>query len=336
MPFPTVLLVGKRFSGKSITSVSIAAAFDIPRWAVWAGTRDTASYWSEHFESSACVKNPDAKGKDYLIKIIRYQQRKGYLYKEVLKQDFPRKYRIGLVFDDVTSKREFRKGEILEDLFSNGRHYHAVIIISAQYPKQLPPAVRLNTDYLFIMHNPKQTLHILWEEFVEEPEEVSVFVDLVRNVTGLKDEQGHDLYCALVYDNVKKTSKLDEIFKIYRNEGMEQIDKILLGDKSWREFMKTHYKDKEYDQEKREYRKQERVKRIQEYRDRQMQRRMAGIDIGASADYFSDESDNEVEDKHANHNSVTLHGKRGSSTQLIMNLKCVIVFLTNSSLRLRP
>lgn len=320
VPFPTILLVGKRFSGKSYTSVSIAAKFDVPRWAAWCGTKDTEDFWAERFESNATVKGPDEKGKSYLINVIRYQQRKGRLYKKILKQPFPRKFTVGLIFDDVTAKRQFRKGEILEDLFSNGRHYHAVIIISAQYLKQLPPAVRLNTDYMFMMHNTKRTIKVLYEDYVEEPDEFGMFLDLIRSVTGQKDPQGNDLYNALVYDNVKKTQKLEEIFKIYRNEGEKYLDDIKLGDQGWREYNKAHYKDEDYELQLREHRKQQRMMRLQQYREQQILRRNQPNSFmnplgQADLDYY-DDTDSEDEDEKSHHDTVTLQHKGGSSTKI--------------------
>lgn len=321
VPFPTILLVGKRFSGKSYTSVSIAAKFEVPRWAAWCGTKDTEDFWAERFDSNATVKGPDEKGKTYLINVIRYQQRKGRLYKKILKQPFPRKFTVGLVFDDVTSKREFRKGEILEDLFSNGRHYHAVIVISAQYLKQLPPAVRLNTDYMFMMHNTKRTIKVLYEDYVEEPDEFGMFLDLIRSVTGQKDSQGIDLYNALVYDNVNKTQKLEEIFKIYRNEGEKYLDDVKLGDQSWREYNKAHYKDEDHELQLREHRKQQRMYRLRQYREQQMirQTQPSTFDsaLGPGDVDFYDDTDSEDEKEQASrHDTVTLQHRSGSAVKI--------------------
>ena len=310
VPAPTILLVGKRFSGKSYTSVSIAHKFKTPRWAAFCGTKDTEDFWTEKFESSASVRGPDERGKHYLIKLIKYQQRKSRLYSKVLKEPFPLQYQIGLIFDDVTAKREFRKGEMLEDLFSNGRHYHAVIIISCQYLKQLPPAVRLNTDYMFLMHNTKRTCKVLYEDYVENPETFAGFLDLLRTVTGQTDAAGKDLFNSLVYDNVVKSAKLNEMFKIYRNEGLKAINEMKIGSEEWREYNKTHYKDKDQEMQMREYRKRKRLLRIQEYRKQQMLKRMdPSAFVSNDLDYFSDsDSDEEC------HDSVYLGRKNGPKT----------------------
>lgn len=319
VPFPTILLVGKRFSGKSYTSVSIAAKFDVPRWAAWCGTKDTEDFWAERFESNATVKGPDEHGRTYLNHVIKYQQRKGRLYKKILKQPFPRKFTMGLIFDDVTAKRQFRKGEILEDLFSNGRHYHLVIIISAQYLKQLPPAVRLNTDYMFITHNTKRTLKIMYEEYVEAPDEFGMFLDLVRSVTGQRDDQGKDLYNALVYDNVIKSQKLEDVFRIYRNEGEKYLDNVKIGDEAWREYNKAHFKDEDYEIQVREYRKQQRILRLEQHRQRQMERRANPLGYSsafgqADLDFYDDtDSEDETDSKH---DTVTLTHRSGPALKV--------------------
>jgi len=319
VPCPTILLVGKRFSGKSYTSVSIAEKFKVPRFCAFCGTKDTEDFWAEKFESSASVRGPDDAGKSYLITVIKYQQRKARLYKKVLKKPFPMQYMIGMIFDDITSKREFRKGEMLEDLFSNGRHYKAVIIISCQYLKQLPPAVRTNADYMFLMHNTKRTCKVLYEDYVEEPSTFGEFLQLLRSVTGQTDDLGNNLFNSLVYDNSTTSSKLEDMFKVYRNEGEAAIDNMKLGSEEWREYNKTHYRDKDHESQMREYRKRKRLLRIQEYRQRQMERRQnPGAFISNDLDYFSD---SDSEDEQQTHDTIMLGKKKGPKTTVNFSRK---------------
>lgn len=262
VPYPTVLLVGKRFTGKSTTSVALASMFThVHRWAAWCGTKETEDYWGERFGSSACVWGPDERGVDALKRIIGYQQQKVRLYGKCLKTPFPEKYAIGLVFDDVTSCRIFRKGEILEDLFSNGRHYKAVIIISCQYPKQLPPAVRTNTDYVVMMHNTKRTCQILFEEFVENPDNFDSFLGLLHSVTG-QTHKGRPLYSSLVYNNCVKTNRLDEMFSVFRHTPGFRVDSVHLGSEAWRAYNELYYRDSEELAVKRFHHKRERMKRL--------------------------------------------------------------------------
>lgn len=322
VPCPTILLVGKRFSGKSYTAVSVCDKLDMPRWAAWCGTKETEDFWAERFESNATVKSPNDSGKDYLIQVIKYQQRKSQQYKR-LNIEWPKKLSVGLIFDDITANKKFRAGPELEDLFSNGRHYHCAIVVSAQYLKQLPPAVRLNTDYMFMMHNSKRTIKVLYEDYVEEPDEFAMFLQLIRSVTGQKDENGKDLYNALVYDNVNKTQQLDEVFKIYRNEGEEYLNKVKLGNPEWREYNKTHFKDEEAAQQVREERKRDRERRIKLHRQKQLERKngmFSGVvyeqEQQPQLDIYDDDSDSEKEDETETHDTAMLQPRKGTTIRV--------------------
>jgi len=205
-----------------------------------------------------------------------------------LQQPFPKEYRIGLIFDDLTSKRHFRKLDILEELFSNGRHYHAILLISCQYVKQLPPPLRGNCDYIIILHNAKLSCRILYEEFIGLPDSFAAFMRLMRAVTGQKDQNGRPLYNGLVFDNTAVSYKLEHMFFIYRTEGVDALSHVKLGTESWRTFTKTHFKDAEQEEEVKEYRKKKRIERLKHF-----QNRRRGIDhrVGQDLDYFSDEDD---------------------------------------------
>lgn len=232
---------GKRFAGKSTTAIAVASAYKFQRWAAWCGTRDTQDYWSAAFGSPASVWGVDHVGIQALVRIVEYQQQKVEMFKQ-MKKPFPKKYSIGLIFDDVTADRTFRKHPILEDLFANGRHYHTMILISCQYVKQLPPPVRTNSDYIFILHNTKATLRILYNEFVENPDTYDMFAQLVRSVTNCKKD-GKNLYMSLVYNNCTSAEGLSEIFNIFRHtEGFDK-NAVQLGSHEWRQWNRIHFKN---------------------------------------------------------------------------------------------
>ncbi len=314
VPHPTILLVGKRFSGKSTTAIAVASLYNAPRWAAWCGTKETEDDWAQCFGSSASVYGPDEKGRIALKRIIQYQQRKARYYKKFLKEDFPPRYTVGLAFDDVTAHKQFRKGEILEDLFSNGRHYKSIIIISCQYIKQLPPGVRTNTDYLFMLHTTKNTVEILWKEFVENPEEFRMFLELHRAVTGEKDDNGKRLYNSLVYDNCSNGITLSELFLAFRTwEGFEAA-KTTLGCDSWREWNQANYSDPELAEFEKEQRRIERMKRLAKYQEERARRHNSGLkESNDPMDYLSDDSEEEVS---SNDRRTCIKGKKGKSIRV--------------------
>lgn len=313
VPYPTILLVGKRSSGKSTTSVAIAKQFDVARWSAWCGTKETEDFWAQKFGSSACVWGPNEAGKAALSRIIKYQQKKVRLYKEVLKKPFPEELKIGMVFDDVTAKREFRKGEILEDLFSNGRHYKAVIIISCQYIKQLPPAVRTNTDYLFMLHSTKRTCKILYEEYVENPDEFAMFMKLLRAVTSQTNANGKEMYNSLVYNNCVKSYRLDEMFSIYRHVEEFNPDDVELGSGVWRKYNATHFRDHVKEIAKKEHKEKQRRRRLKSFvKDREEERKDLDNELSSSISSDDTTSDEDTE-------CVHIGSKHGRNINLIMS-----------------
>lgn len=266
-PYPTIFLVGKRGAGKSTLTVGLASLYThIERWAAWCGTKDTMDYWSNYFGHSGTVYTADERGIQQLKSIIRYQQDKVRLYNKVLKEPFPDKYTVGLIFDDVTGERLFRKCQALEDLFANGRHYKCVIIVMCQYPKQFPPAIRSNADYIVMLQNTKRVRKILYEEYIEEPGSLSLFCQLLQAVTSAKDpDTGQDLYYALIYQNIGRKSRLDDIFCIYRVDNNINVSQIRLGSETWRKWCSDHYIDREVEEYKKRIIEARRTERLNQY-----------------------------------------------------------------------
>jgi len=228
------LLVGQKNSGKSHTCASIAKKLNISKWVVFCGTKKAADFWATKFESSVCVKGFDAEGEAYLKKLIRYQQKKIHSYKifnrKLHDRNLPENKKVsslGIIFDEIPLNRAFR--DVFEDLIPNARCYLISIISCCQSPKQVPPAVLSNTDYLFLMDNTEETCKLLFEEYVDAPETFRDFLEILRAVTENKDALGGKYFYSLVYDNVVKSTKIEDVFKVFRNEDKCTIDDIKLG-----------------------------------------------------------------------------------------------------------
>lgn len=67
------------------------------------------------------------------------------------KRDQPR--HMALVLDDCmgSDSGRFLKGKVITDLCLNGRHYHSALMLTTQYALMVPPAVRANCDYVFVL-----------------------------------------------------------------------------------------------------------------------------------------------------------------------------------------
>ena len=59
--------------------------------------------------------------------------------------------RVLLVMDDCMSDKNWVKDPNILELFFNGRHYHISFMLTMQYSKGLPPEMRGNLDYIFLL-----------------------------------------------------------------------------------------------------------------------------------------------------------------------------------------
>jgi hypothetical protein len=275
-PFPTCLVVGKRFSGKSTMGTSIAYIFSsyITRWASWCKTRDTQHYWAKRLGTNASVYGVSDEDIRKLEVILQDQDKRVLVY-EKLGKPLPSKYYLGFIFDDVTATKAFAKSAIVSDLFSNGRHYHAVIIITCQYINQIPPECRMNVDFLFMLFNGKKTIHILFDEYINDINNRTIFAMLLMAVTCQRDSQNNLLYNALVQDNTRGGRTLDEVMFVYRSPKDFKPDQVRLCSDMFIKYCEKHFHDEETERYMREFIRKQRKKRLRQYRQRTERKRMA-------------------------------------------------------------
>jgi len=306
-PYPTIINMGKRNSGKSTAMIAQAAMLNKYQVCVWSGNKETQDEWAERLESRATVYGVDANSVARCKEIINYNQKKLRYYKVHKKQKLPDRYGKLFIFDDVTGTKAFRRAEFMEDLFANGRHYAIAIIIATQHVNHLPPSVRMNADYIFIFHLNKKQLENIHKELIEEPYDVGAFIQMVHMVTGKKKENNESCHFSLVFQNVTKADSLSEQFSIFWPGPKESLEKVKLGAQEWREWNKANWIDHEIlDVVKQERRKkqQQRLQKYYEHKQRRQGLGELGIDHmdmdyireGELSDgYYNDEDGNEVE-----------------------------------------
>ena len=70
-----------------------------------------------------------------------------------------------LILDDALGSVSF-KSPIWTRIAASSRHYQVTVWVSTQHLFKLPPVVRYNADYVFVLGpQPKKTVLALWEEF---------------------------------------------------------------------------------------------------------------------------------------------------------------------------
>ena len=70
-----------------------------------------------------------------------------------------------LILDDICSDLNLGKSKTIKQLFCRGRHLKISIIMTAQYIYQIPPVLRCNTDFVAVGQMNSQSLDLLTSEF---------------------------------------------------------------------------------------------------------------------------------------------------------------------------
>ena len=59
-----------------------------------------------------------------------------------------------VILDDCLYDNGWSRDKMMRLLFMNGRHWKVMLIITMQYPLGIPPTLRTNIDYVFILREP--------------------------------------------------------------------------------------------------------------------------------------------------------------------------------------
>jgi len=70
-----------------------------------------------------------------------------------------------LILDDICSDLNLAKSKTIKQLFCRGRHLKISIIMTAQYIYQIPPVLRCNSDFVAVGQMNSQSLDLLTSEF---------------------------------------------------------------------------------------------------------------------------------------------------------------------------
>ena len=221
-----VVLIGKRETGKSFLCKDILYHHSgIPVGQVISGTEAANEFYSKmvpklfiHEEyQPAIIQN-----------ILKRQRMMIEKYKENQGID-PRAF---LVLDDCLYDNSWTKDKNVRSLFMNGRHFKILFMITLQYALGIPPNLRTNIDYVFILReNYVSNRKRLYEHYAGMFPNFEMFCQVMDQCT-------ENFECLVINNNAKSNKLTDQVFW-YK---AEPHDDVKLGS---REYW-------EYDREKRE------------------------------------------------------------------------------------
>ena len=203
---PVIVLIGRRDTGKSyLVRDVLFYQQDIPVGTVISGTEAGNSFYSDHVPkifihdeyNTGIIENILKRQKTCLKQVIKEMQ----TYKK--SNIDPRAF---VILDDCLYDNGWTKDKLMRLLFMNGRHWKIMLIITMQYPLGIPPNLRTNIDFVFILREPYiNNRKRIYENYAGMFPTFESFCQVMDQCT--------ENYECLVINNNSKSNKLtDQIF----------------------------------------------------------------------------------------------------------------------------
>ena len=151
---PVVVLIGRRDTGKSFLVRDLLFYHqDIPIGTVISGTEAGNSFYGGIVPK---LFIHDEYNQSIIENILKRQRT---CMKQVAKEieSYKRSSidpRAFVIMDDCLYDSSWTRDKLMRLLFMNGRHWKIMLVITMQYPLGIPPNLRTNIDYVFILREP--------------------------------------------------------------------------------------------------------------------------------------------------------------------------------------
>ena len=235
---PVIVMIGRRDTGKSFLVRDLLFYHqDIPIGTVISGTEAGNGFYAEHVPKLFIHEEYNT------VLIENILRRQKTVLKQINKEiEVNRRTTIDprtfVILDDCLYDQGWTRDKMMRLLFMNGRHWKIMLIITMQYPLGIPPNLRTNIDYVFILREPYLTNRKrIWENYA------SMFPTL-ESFSAVMDQCTENYEC-LVINNNTKSNKLNEQIFWYK---AENHPKFKLGSKEFWEISKNMGSDDEDEQ----------------------------------------------------------------------------------------
>ena len=203
---PVVVLIGKRDTGKSfLVRDLLYYQQEIPIGTVISGTEEGNGFYGKmvpklfvHHEYNTAIIENILKRQRTVLKQIKKEM-------ETYKRSTidPRAF---VILDDCLFDNTWARDKMMRLLFMNGRHWKVMLVITMQYPLGIPPTLRTNIDYVFILReNYIANRKRIYENYAGMFPTFESFCQVMDQCT--------ENYECLVINNNSKSNKLhDQVF----------------------------------------------------------------------------------------------------------------------------
>ena len=203
---PVVVLIGRRDTGKSFLVRDLLYYHqDIPIGTVISGTEAGNGFFAAHVPklfihdeyNTAIIENILKRQKTVMKQIKKEME----AYKRTSID--PRAF---VILDDCLYDNKWTKDKMMRLLFMNGRHWKVMLIITMQYPLGIPPNLRTNIDYVFILREP----YIANRKRIYE--NYAGMFPTFESFCQVMDQCTENFECLVINNNSKSNKLQDQIF----------------------------------------------------------------------------------------------------------------------------
>ena len=227
----TIAMIAKRASGKSyLTREILYHKRHLPSCVVISRTEKLNKFYGDFIPDSYIYNDFDS---NILSKIYSRQAKCNEDNRSRVKEGKKEKDdRIMLVMDDcMSSKGSWVKDQNILELFFNGRHHHVSFILTMQYAVGIPPEMRSNFDYIFLLaedfiSNQKR----LYEHYAGMFPSFDIFKQVFAEVT--------QNYGVMVINNRIHSSNITDKVFWYK---AKKVPEFQMGNKTFKKFHKKYY-----------------------------------------------------------------------------------------------
>ena len=234
---PVVVLLGRRDTGKSYLVRDLLYFHqDVPIGTVISGTEAGNGFYSSHVpklfihdEYNTAIIENILKRQKLVLKQVK-KEMENYKRSNIDPRAF-------VILDDCLYDNTWTKDKMMRLLFMNGRHWKIMLIITMQYPLGVPPNLRTNIDYVFILREPYlANRKRIYENYAGMFPTFESFCQVMDQCT--------ENYECLVINNNAKSNKLQDQIFWYKAESRPDFK---LGSKEFWEISKDMNSDEEED-----------------------------------------------------------------------------------------
>ena len=195
-----VVLIGKRNTGKSYLVKDILYHHkNIPVGQAISGTEAANEFYGSIIPKVFIHE-------EYTAQIIQNIIKRQKLMVEKLKKNPNMDPRVFLILDDCLYDNSWTKNTDIRSIFMNGRHYKILFLLTMQYALGIPPNLRTNIDYVFILReNYVSNRKRLYEHYAGMFPTFDMFCQVMDQCT-------ENYECLVIDNNAKSNHLVDQVF----------------------------------------------------------------------------------------------------------------------------